>query len=325
MAPSLLSDGPLFFPNVLKDETFQKKGVLTQTEGRTSWAVVDPRRHLMTIWEKDEEDFAKSATKQNASVITNGPFLLYQGGSKWFAYFKYHVESALTSYSVASTNVGLYTDWADFSAKQDWKIKVKYFSSHEVEGYIFGNAERIVKDKNSRPNASYFGRREGRLFPDYEIKRGDPPRHPEVIGGLFMSVENYQVVDNGTASQVGTWGLAPIAPVGDDEGGSLQEAGIDEARQQYEQAARQEGEEIVPLGNGVPPDTACTGLILAAFGPGGPAHYANLNAQVRVQHAVRVDGNNSILLGHYKTLLQGQHMMEIKRIYNRWGYRFRPE
>ncbi|MFW2440196.1 MAG: hypothetical protein ACN4GR_12575 [Arenicellales bacterium] len=323
--PSLINDGTRFFPNILKDLNFQKKGVLALTEGTVSWAVVDPRRHKMTIWEKDQDEFPAAAKSQtNASVITNGPFLLYSGGNKWQAVFKYHVHNLWKGSILGGGIKGSVSETLDHQHKIEKQLKKKYYSSHAVEGYIFGDSEHIVEDTNSRPGTAYFGRKVGRLFTDYVITRGDPPHHPEVIGGLFTSVENYQPVDNGTATQVGTWGLAPIATATDQQKIELQDAGLVEALEQYEESIRQENEEIIPFGEGVAADSICDGLLLAAFGPGAPNYYANLNAGVLVKSAVRVDGNSSILLGHYGTLLQGEHMIDAKVYYNKYGYRFKP-
>jgi hypothetical protein len=85
-APSILTDGHKFFINVLNDKTFQKRGFMTRTEGRLSWGVVDPRRHVMTIWEKGQSDFASAALARNATLITNGPFLPYNRGNKYKAF-----------------------------------------------------------------------------------------------------------------------------------------------------------------------------------------------------------------------------------------------
>ena len=92
-APSIVTDGHKFFINVLSDKTFQKRGVMTRTEGRLSWGVVDPRRHVMTIWEKDESNFESAALARNASLISYGPFPSYNRGNKYQAFAGYQATS----------------------------------------------------------------------------------------------------------------------------------------------------------------------------------------------------------------------------------------
>jgi hypothetical protein len=105
----------------------------------------------------------------------------------------------------------------------------------------------------------------------------------------------------------------------------LEQAGLTAAIETYEAAMRAPSEEgWIPYGPQVPAGTPCPGLLLAVFGAGSPATFAGYNVNVRVEKAVRVDGNSSILLAHYGTLLQGQHMIEAKVYYNRWGYLFQP-
>lgn len=321
--PSLLTDGVLFLPNVLTSQSFQQRGLLLKTEGRVSWAVVDPRRYVMTVWEKDRTDFVEAAIARNSAVITNAPFLLYAGGAKWWTVTKYAVETFFRQLVVGFA--GSAREQLDRLERIDRRMKEKYFSADIVEGIIYGRQNLISDARNPRPRASYFGRKQGRLFADYVVARGDPPAGtPEVIGGLFQSVENYAPVDAGTAAQLGTWGLAPFTGVPDPQRLQWREAGLDAALSEYEQAARGTGPDHVPFGETVPPAEPCAGLIVALFGGGAPSAFASLLAGVLVQSAVRVDGNDSILLGSGANMLQGQFMGEYKRVYNRYGYECRP-
>ncbi|MCP3975736.1 MAG: hypothetical protein GY720_14720 [bacterium] len=326
-APSIVGDGTKFFINVLNDNTFQKLGVLTRTEGRFSWAVLDPRRHLMNIWEKDRADFKQAAIDRNASAITNGPFLRYNGGTKYTATAGYAASSLASTVGFGiSALLSPKSMWGPISnmhSKVDALLQVAYFSTHASEGYIFGTAESIVEDDLSRPNASYFGRNQGRLFGDYVVARGDPPTINEVIGGLFQSVENYAAVDAGDTAQLGTWGKAPILSAPPDKMRIFEEAGLSEAVEIYEEAARSPGEEGVPIGEGVEATDLCDGLMIALFGGGSPEKYANMLAAVLVESAVRVDGNESILLGSGSVLLQGSGMPFYKEKYNKYGYEFK--
>lgn len=315
MAASILNDGNSFFTNVLKDDLFKKTGALTGSEGRISWGVVDPRRHVMTIWEKDQFNFINAAIDRNATLISNGPFYKYVGGTKKWATFWYGVD-------VFFTGIGLVNATPKQVARERQKLLKKYFTAHVAEGYVFGNSENIVWDDLSRPRAAYFGRLSGRTFADYTIGQGDAPRIPEVIGGLFRSVNNYAAVDQGVAAQVGTWGLAPILAAPEEKLILLRESGMDGALEEYEKVLKEGGEEITPIGEGA--DDTLTGLIVALFGGGSPAAFANILAQVLVKDAVRVDGNSSILLVQGSNVLRGAGMNGPKIAYNLNGYMFLP-
>lgn len=329
--PSILKDGSKFFVNVLMSEEFKRKGLLTKSEGRISWAVLDPRRHVMTIWKKDRKDFVEAALTRNASAITNAPFLKYQKDrNKYQAWLGYQVQSTLfkIGFGISKRLPGIDRNTKqviDIAGKMvDDALQQKYFSSQKSEGFIFGTSESIKhNDKDeSRPKASYFGRNQGRLFSDYTIKRGDAPEITEVIGGLFQSVENYSTVDNGTASQVGAWGLAPISGT-TPQCDLLKEAGLEGALAGYEETAKSPGPDGVSFGTGVKDSDACTGLIVALFGGGSPNGFANTLSKVLVKEAVRVDGNDSILLASGGTALRGGSMPYYKKTYNKYGYQFK--
>jgi hypothetical protein len=326
MPASILNDGPAFFPNVISDQTFQLTGVLTATEGRVSWGVIDPRRHAMTIWEKSVDDFVDAALARNASLISNAPFLLYDGGAKSFTVARYGVHSFWRLIRIAMGTFGRgpesVPDATEELRESERELKKRYFSAHVVEGFIFGTAERIEESAQSRAQAAYFGRDSGRLFANYAIAQGDAPRIAEVIGGLFMSVGGYAPVDNGTASQVGAWGLAPILAAPQPQKDRMSEAGLEGAVEKYEERMRA-GNDQIPFGETVSPGDEMTGLVVALFGGGSPNGFANILANVLVRDAVRVDGNSSILLGQGGVALQGRHMNEYKRYYNRWGYMWR--
>jgi hypothetical protein len=103
---------------------------------------------------------------------------------------------------------------------------------------------------------------------------------------------------------------------------ALRDAGLEAALESYEAVAREPPPEGVPRGEGVDPGESCAGLVIALFGRASPAGAAALLAGVLVKSAVRVDGNDSILLATSGTALQGAAMGDFKRIYNRWGYEF---
>jgi hypothetical protein len=326
-APSILADGHKFFVNVLNDKTFQKRGFMTRTEGRLSWGVVDPRRHVMTIWEKGQSNFESAALARNATLITNGPFLPYDRGNKYQAFAGYQATSLVVSigFWVASLS-------ASKSGKQildvahsvvDNAFQVSYFSTSTSEGYITGTSESISERVLSRPNADYFGRDGGRLFANYVVANGDPPVMAEVIGGLKRSVRDYIAVDpNDPTAQLGCWGLAPLLTAPEPQLEILKKAGLEEALEAYSEVPEEPEDGWVPIGEGVEAADGCDGLIVALFGGGRPPQYANILAQVLVKEAVRVDGNASILLASGGTGLQGVPMPYYKQKYNRWGYQF---
>jgi len=322
--PSLVNDGPHFFPNVLMDPVFQRDGVLfghdhgqspaAQTrkgdnkEGDIQWAVVDPRRHIMYIWDKDvhrQDDFPLAAKSLGASVVTNASFNEYKGGSKTWGTIK--VGLSLIGYSFSHAYIGSpYAASKHIKDSEIREIERKYWTGSKAQGHIFGSHEGISETKIDRPALHYFGRRTGRLFSDYEIAQGEAPQIEEVIGGLFRNVANY--IDAEASAQTighGVWGLAPFGIDAD-----LGDAGLGPAVETYEA-----NDTITE-----PNKPHCIGLVIAVFSWEDVKQIATLLIAARVKDAVRVDGNDSILFGHHQTLLYGDDMGDAKRFYNRWGY-----
>ena len=149
----LLQDGPLFFPNILLDENFQKQGIIWGTESYGQiglhWAVVDPRRHKMYVWEKNQSNFVKAAYSLGASVFTNGTFNQYVGGNKYVSTIKV-VSSAL---------------W-----NSGWKSMLYYFLS--VQGKIPPNASHIINLGNNYKKSAkkyWAGHKpDGNVYGDHE-------------------------------------------------------------------------------------------------------------------------------------------------------------
>jgi hypothetical protein len=300
---------------------------MTKTEGAMSWAVLDPRRHIMNIWEKDQVDFVDAALARGASAITNGPFLRYQGGNKYQAYGGYQAVSLLGTFffGLGSLMVPKHTkpavSWAH--SVFDQAQQIRFLGTRDSEGYIYGSAEGITETKLSRPNSHYLGRNQGRLFGDYVVERGDPPQITEVIGGLKRSVENYSPGDDkDTLALLGCWGLAPILSAPADKLILFESAGLQEALNGYEERMLKPREEDIPYGPGVESTDLCDGLIVALFGGGSTGQYSSILASVLTKEAVRVDGNGSILLATGSTALQGGTMPYYKEKYNKWGYQF---
>jgi hypothetical protein len=325
--PDIVTDGHKFFINVLNDKTFQKLGFMTKTQGRMSWGVVDPRRHVMTIWEKGQPNFESAALGRNASLITNGPFLPYARGNKYKAFAGYQAASLSVSIAfwIASLNASKSTKSVLDTTHDvvDDALQVTHFATTTSEGYITGRSESISERVLSRPNADYFGRDGGRLFADYTVAHGDPPVMAEVIGGLKRSVQDYVAVDaNDPTALLGCWGLAPLLAATTPQLELLEEAGFVEALEAYTELPEEREDGWIPVGEGVGAGDGCDGLIVALFGGGNPPQYANILASILVKEAVRVDGNGSILLASGATGLQGVPMPYHKQKYNRWGYQF---
>ena len=75
---SIVRDGKLFFPNILKTDEFQQKGFLYRQETGGAiglhWVVIDPRKHKLEVWKKQTLNFDTAAVMQDATIVTNGPF-----------------------------------------------------------------------------------------------------------------------------------------------------------------------------------------------------------------------------------------------------------
>ena len=336
--PSFLNDGAQFFPNVLKDASFQANGILFGKESvvpgsaiMMNWCVVDPRRHTMTIWEKKTPYFDDDAKKLGASVVTNGSFNEYRGGSKvistikvggttgiefikatWAFYyrrflkprtrFSWPFDPSLKPKQVIKEISGI----GARTARAYQQAAIKYWTGSRGVGHIIGKAQGISEKVISRPTQHFFGRKTGRNFSSYLISQGDPAGVDEAIGGLFRTVKNYQPVDpNDTTNQWGFWGLAPMTSTD----AALKEAGIDDALEEYHTKEPKPGE--LP---------ACDGLIITVFTLGKVLKQELVN--IRVKDAVRVDGASSVLMGKGATLLVGNSMIDPKRLLQKWGFQF---
>ena len=334
MDPSLVKDGPQFFPNVLKTKSFADRGVLFGDEPlaggafeQLNWVVVDPRKHILYIWEKDQDDFVEAARNLSATVVTNGSFNIYAGGGKYASSIRTGLATivstgfalprvlrrALFDGPPPGTALGARVA-RELASDRRLQAEVerhmqRYYSSSTPDGYVYGTNEGISETTRSQPQQHFFGRRDGRQYENYAIAQGDPPLSGEFIGGLFRSVDVYRAADPFPDQSVGfgLWGLAPLA-----DDATLREAGIEQAIAALRET---EGSEELP-----PP----TGVAICAFWWGPIPAVIDLFVQARVKDAVRIDGNSSILLGRGNEILVNETMIEPKRYYNRWGYQFQP-
>jgi len=186
--------------------------------------------------------------------------------------------------------------------KNEWKKTGKEFLAARPCGYIVGNKNSIRWDTSAK-HLAYFGRAAATDFGSYTVGDGDPSGMAEAIGAVIRAVKEYAVVPDESAigsNQYFYWGLAPLDP----EAPRFKESGLKEALGAYSQTN--------------PP----RGLIFGIFYQ-GPSH-AQLMVDAGVKDAVRIDGSDSVIFGHHKTLLWGDAMIQYKRVAQCWGYAFYP-
>jgi hypothetical protein len=320
--PSLLNDGPLFFPNVLQDPDFKKRGYLYQVEAGGAiglhWVVIDPRKHVMSVWRKDEDNFVEAAKAQAATVVTNGPFFTYNAGSKADAVKQFSLIMAAATHTVFSFSglqycydnglnpLGVISDIYD-------KAVQACFGGDNPVGHIYAKTQGFEEKAISAPNGHYFGS-SGPAFADYIVGQGESPPISEVIGGLIRVVENYAVTASagGDSNEFGYWGLAPLdpaaAPWSDSEGKPFL----------IEALASLAASNAFAAPNMPPVD----GVLITAFHSGRPREMGALMSRSHVKDLVQLDGDSSVLLGVGSNIVVGSGMLDVKRAGNCWGYKF---
>lgn len=312
----MVNDGAAFLVNVINDPVFRSTGVLYATEPGGAWGlhwvVIDPRRHQLFTWKKNQVDFVAAAAALGASVVTNGPFFSYQGGTKYWATFRVSVRSifelnAALVLNLVSPGLGGLKTATTLSNINNSMIN--NYSADFPVGHIHGAWGS--ETSHGAPAGYYFGRFNGRQFRHYAIGRGDPPANPEVIGGLPAAVLNYTPVTTvALTNQHGFWGLAPIDPtdtIWQQHGLQLPMQQALDSLHQYENTEEKE----LP---------ALDGLLVTAFQSITPAAMAAMLAGVLVKDAVQLDGADSVLLGTWGTIHVGNSMVTPKRYGNTWGF-----
>jgi hypothetical protein len=160
---------------------------------------------------------------------------------------------------------------------------------------------------NNDATLGYFGRGTGTDFDSYKIGTGNPAGLAEASGGLYTpAILNYKVsADSHGSNQWFYWGLAPLKAETPDEAGLKgQLAGY-----------------VVGAGRGTKEPA---GLIIGLFYHGGGGDKVQHLADVGVRDVVKLDGSDSVLLGHGSTVLWGNAMSHHKRVWMRWGIAFYP-
>ena len=345
-SPSL-ADKAKFLPAVLRDAEFQRKGVLfgenPELANDCKWVVVDPNRHKLAVWSKPHAtaDFRECAKALNATVFTDGTMQHSQhegtgamgylkGGASYFAA---EVEKAASGAGISLEKQALRLfGWAGSSAPpqqraaalERWekKEREKADDSADMYWFIAGPYGSVVGKDAGVPNTArrggtidekvndasmqlgYFGRGAATNFESYRIGNGEPAGLVEAAGGLYApEILNGKVTPlPHTSNMWFWWGLAPLKapPQGQDT------SGLKDALAAYAAA---------------PGNRAVTGLIVGLYAK-DKTDTVQLLADAGVTDAVRVDGGDSVLLGHQETLVVGEIMSRHKRIWLQYGFAF---
>ena len=306
MATPTFRDGLDFFPKAIATPDFQSKGVLFGTDPSARnchWAVVDPRKHKLTVWQKGLPDYVDSARAMNATVITNGPFIKYGGKSADISSFDKAVVwglDKLDSFPHGSAVTSAVISWTRSKCLEDFK-------KSSPTGWIVGR--RVNDIQNSAPNGWFFGRK-GESYSEYTIAKGDPARQQEAIGGLVPSVDDFKPswVDGVTSNTYCHWGLAPL--YGDT---SKIHAG----------ASSKEAIDKYMKGMGLTEAVDNSGGVAFCVAYSGKCIDTTI-AKLGVRYAVRLDGSDSVVFGSGKSLQWGDGMVSYKRASQQWGLAFVP-
>jgi len=286
-APRMAGDRAAFFPRVLEQASFARDGLLFGCNGRGTgrlhWVVLDPRRHVMSVWRKAIPSFPVAGRTLGASVFTSGPFTNHAGGSPVKATVKVGLDVVRAACSPRTFPV------------EARAALVRHYQARVPLGHVIGEREGIHETSIDRPRVHYFGRRAGTEFGDYTIDRGNPVGMTEAIGGLFRPLADYEPYSGDRVLRTGYWGLAPLVdnPVAR---GPVVDRAIDEG---------------------------CVGLVVFVAGRANTGRLAALLAGVGVKDAVQVDGGDSLLLGRGTDVVVGKLMPEWKRVLQVWGVQFR--
>lgn len=345
-SPSL-ADKSKFLPAVLSNAEFQRTGVLfgenPDLANDCKWVVVDPNRHKLAIWNKPHltADFRECAKALNATVFTDGTMQhsRYEGSGitgkvkGGFGYGMAEGQKLAANLVIKSFSVGaaigtwLSTSGAEYRAqmkrlnKAEKEVIQEAEDDADMEWFIAGPFGSVIGKDGKIPNTArrgntieeklndtsmqlgYFGRGAGTNFESYKIGKGEPVDLVEAAGGLYDPE-----ILNGKVTPVRHfptmwfwWGLAPVkAPQGSDPDGVKNALAVYAAS---------------------PGNRAVTGLIVGLY-VNDRTDKVQLLADVGVTDAVRLDGGDSVLLGHGKTVIVGETMSHHKRIWLQYGIAF---
>ena len=188
--------------------------------------------------------------------------------------------------------------------KESWSQTGKELLAATPCGYVIGTKGSIMWNTSAK-HLAHFGRKAGTDFASYQVGDGDPTGLSEAIGALIRAINEYKVLPDESAincNQYFYWGLAPLQP----DAAHFKNSGLGDALTQYAKAGNR--------------PNAPAGLIFGLFYQA--ASQATLMVQIGVKDAVRLDGSDSVIFGHHKTLLWGDSMFQYKRISQGWGFAF---
>jgi len=327
--PSLL-DKKRFLPAILDNDDFRRKGVLFGEEPTIArdckWVVIDPNRHKLRVWEKafPTSDFVVAGQSLGASVFTNGPMVHARSDGNKYALGAEYVGKAV-SHSLGNR---IFMAFAGRKAMvMDDRLTIRPVRQSDVDKVLNAHWNKAADDVFQGPpfgnivsfsnqiqvtapqmgmTLGYFGRGEGTDFDSYKIGVGDPLGLAEASGGLYEpAILNYKVTpDTHGSNQWFYWGLAPLKAEAADE------TVLKTALAGYAAAG---GPKPV------------SGLIIGMFYHGGNGGVVQHLADVGVRDAVKLDGSDSVMLGHDSTLEWGDAMTAYKRVWMRWGFAFYPQ
>lgn len=228
--------GRSFVPNVLADPRFVADGVASGHDRGCWWAVVDPLRHPLGVWQKRVPrlaEYGRSAQALQAAVFTNGPMMgkrlsptrkLTRRSAAW-EFAKWMVIGAIGALLVASLWRASFLGGIGGAAIGVALASRRVFTNWIPCGAVYSRASDI-DDRRIFDNETHawFGRFAGD-FASYRIAPGNlPPDVREGIGGLILIVRDFEMA----ATKVGdpafnrdfaqlskkngvvAWGLVPL-------------------------------------------------------------------------------------------------------------------
>jgi len=353
---------PNFFPNVLADSEFQRKGVLFGSDPTLAiecqWVVVDPNRHKLVIWQKPlvSSDFVECGKALRASVVTNGPLIhsRYEkqfdtpliGGLLTKAYSGAGYLGAITQGEAEKLYIsGIYNTFRAYdvlerfvygpqaseervnvmwkkAAADEAKEKQAAEDRADLEWFVTGPYGDIVGKDGSSPNTARAGN-------TIDVKVGGTGLGLGYFGrNAGTSFESYEIgKDNPAGLTEASGGLYTPELLG---GKSYPTSHTSNMWFYWGLAPlKPPTPDNAGLKNALdqfakaPGCKALTGLIVGLYLHDKPAN-VSLLANVGVTDAVRLDGGDSVLFGYDDTVLVGTGMSRHKRMWLQYGLAFFP-
>lgn len=230
-----LMNGTPFITSVLSDTNFRRDGFLQGTDGALFYTVMNPKRHVVSMWKKQggPGDYEATAKSLGATAYTNGPQMdnpsigkhtphKIAGGGAVLGVGAAVAAKALGATLLAATGVGVVVLFVVAIGG----LAYLNYQAAQFAPFSTVNGDAFSKDDGrGYDNWASFGRRSGTSLADYEMKMtGLPSDLPEVCGGMSPLVDNWQAFssqpntpgyNSGYAGAVGAaemaaWALVPI-------------------------------------------------------------------------------------------------------------------